>query len=157
QRMVADLKHQLQQKPKVEEKRIEVPVIPDAQMAELQALAAELNTQASEMMEKAQQLLAFGQDILALIARTQQPASLPHIVQRIASPNAPAVQPPPSDSNVDQLTRPLRPGEMKILMTMVQRYPMKLTRIQIATMAGFTAAGGTYGSYFGYLKKRGLI
>jgi hypothetical protein len=43
-----------------------------------------------------------------------------------------------------------------MLMVLVQRYPMKFTRTQLGTLAGYTASGGTFGAYFGALKRHGL-
>jgi len=44
-----------------------------------------------------------------------------------------------------------------MLQTLAQRYPTTLTRVQLGTLAGFTPSGGTFGTYFGTLKRHGLI
>jgi hypothetical protein len=51
----------------------------------------------------------------------------------------------------------LRAGERKMLMVLAQRYPMRFTRTQLGTLAGYTASGGTFGAYYGALKRHGLI
>jgi hypothetical protein len=44
-----------------------------------------------------------------------------------------------------------------MLAVLAQRYPMKFTRTQLGTLAGYTASGGAFGAYFGALKRHGLI
>ena len=44
-----------------------------------------------------------------------------------------------------------------MLETLWRRYPTKLTRAQLGTLAGFTPSGGTFGAYFGTLKRHGLL
>jgi hypothetical protein len=44
-----------------------------------------------------------------------------------------------------------------MLQTLVQRFSTKLTRSQLGTLAGFTPSGGTFGTYFGTLKRHGLL
>jgi hypothetical protein len=51
----------------------------------------------------------------------------------------------------------LRAGERRLLQTLAQRFPTKLTRVQLGTLAGFTPSGGTFGTYFGTLKRHGLL
>jgi len=51
----------------------------------------------------------------------------------------------------------LRAGERKMLAVLAQRYPMKFTRAQLGTLAGYTASGGTFGAYLGTLRRNGLV
>jgi len=44
-----------------------------------------------------------------------------------------------------------------MLAVLAQRYPMRFTRVQLGTLAGYTASGGTFGAYFGTLKRHGLV
>ena len=44
-----------------------------------------------------------------------------------------------------------------MLETLLRRYPTKLTRAQLGTLAGFTPSGGTFGTYFGTLRRHGLL
>jgi hypothetical protein len=44
-----------------------------------------------------------------------------------------------------------------MLETLARRYPLRVTRAQLGTLAGFTPSGGTFGTYFGTLKRAGLI
>ena len=66
-------------------------------------------------------------------------------------PNAP----PERSKNGD--APQLRAGERKMLEVLAHHYPMKVTRVQLGTLAGYTASGGTFGAYFSTLKRHGLI
>jgi hypothetical protein len=52
---------------------------------------------------------------------------------------------------------PLRRGERKMLEILARHHPMRVTRAQLATLSGFTASGGTFGTYFGTIKRQGFI
>lgn len=172
QRKVADLQRQLREKPKVEEKRIEIPIIRDDQIDELKALGEQLTAKAGEMIDQAQQLLAFGQDIVALLARARQPApparpeptvpmrGVEGIIPGLA-PSHRAPKPPPTRANnppgEDNAPKPLRSGAIRILKAIAQRHPTPLTRTQIATLSGFAPSGGTFSTYIGDLRRLGYI
>jgi len=66
-----------------------------------------------------------------------------------SEPPRPSEPPPDLDG--------LKKGEAKMLMTLAQHHPLKLTRVQLGTLAGFTARGGTFRNYFGTLKRGGLL
>jgi len=51
----------------------------------------------------------------------------------------------------------LRSGERRMLQTLAQRHQLKMTRAQLGTLAGFTPSGGTFSTYFGTLKRHGLL
>ena len=51
----------------------------------------------------------------------------------------------------------LRPGAVRILREAARRHPATWTRSQLATLTRFTASGGTYTTYIGDLRRRGLI
>ena len=53
--------------------------------------------------------------------------------------------------------KPIRAGEMRILKHLASRSPLTLTKNQLGTLSGFTPSGGTFNTYFGDLKRRGLI
>jgi hypothetical protein len=40
-----------------------------------------------------------------------------------------------------------------MLETLARRYPLRVTRAQLGTLAGFTPSGGTFATYFGTLKR----
>ncbi len=51
----------------------------------------------------------------------------------------------------------LRAGERKMLDELVAVYPNSLSREELGTRAGFTASGGTLGTYLGTLRRNGLV
>jgi len=58
----------------------------------------------------------------------------------------------PSESAI-----PLRAGAMKMLKAAAMFHPKEITRQQIATVAGFSAKGGTFNTYLSELKRNGWI
>lgn len=51
----------------------------------------------------------------------------------------------------------LKAGERRMLEALARSAPMKFTRAQVGTISRFKASGGTFGTYFGNLKRHGLI
>ena len=51
----------------------------------------------------------------------------------------------------------IKAGARRMLVEMASRHPMVLTRAQLATLAGFTASGGTYTTYLSVLKRAGYL
>jgi len=51
----------------------------------------------------------------------------------------------------------LRGGERKMLDELIAIYPAALTREDLGERAGYTASGGTFGTYLGTLRRNGLI
>ena len=62
------------------------------------------------------------------------------------------VEKPKEEGNGDLLA-----GERKMLGVLAQFHPGVRTRSQIAQLAGYTASGGTFGNYFGRLRRLGYI
>lgn len=69
----------------------------------------------------------------------------------------PAVEPLAAGTVIVDEGMPLRPGEQRILEVLTSSYPLGFTRNQLATLAQFTARGGTYGNYYSNLKRQGLL
>jgi len=53
----------------------------------------------------------------------------------------------------DEGNEPLVAGERKMLGVLAQFYPGVRTRAQVAQLAGYAASGGTFGAYFGRLRR----
>ncbi|NUS38285.1 MAG: DUF87 domain-containing protein [Lysobacter sp.] len=51
----------------------------------------------------------------------------------------------------------LRAGALKILRELAARSPAGYTRAQVGALTGFSASGGTFGTYFSNLKKAGFL
>jgi hypothetical protein len=82
---------------------------------------------------------------------TERPATLPRPL-----PLSPAErQRPPTREDLD--TEGLKSGAIRILRELASRYPLALTRAQVGTLTGFTPSGGTFNTYIGELRRRGLI
>jgi uncharacterized protein len=155
-RRIADLETQLASRalmPRVEQviERVEVPVIGDAQMAQIQAAI-------SAIADLSSQLAQLGQDLgVALTRATPAQAALgpqrpPE--SRSTTPARPSAAPARSQNGE---TPQLRAGERKMLQVLARHYPLKVTRAQLGTLAQFTPSGGTFSAYFGNLKRHALI
>jgi hypothetical protein len=137
-------------KPQVVVERVEVPVVPPEHITTLQDLVAGLR--------------AVADDLGAALAKAHPPKSIP--LERAQSPQPqapparsrqPLVRREGSSAVLDDGGPPLRSGVRRMLQTLAQRLPTKMTRAQLGTLAGFTPSGGTFGTYFATLKRQGLL
>lgn len=179
-RRIAELEKELRSRPtetKVEKvvERVEVPVIPDGQIEQLQQVIGRL-------AEIGEQLVSTAQDLGAALARSTAQPTIPYdegsgtgfgpikpgrvILMGDQGPVAthrlsPRPQPSPrKNSTAAGSTDPdvqLRAGERRMLDTLAQRYPGRVTRAQLATLSKFSVRGGTFSTYFGTLKRAGYI
>jgi hypothetical protein len=129
--------------------RVEVPVVSDEQLARLGELTAALGTLVADLGEALRRVSRGA-------SRPQPPAATALPPPPPAPPRARARREVAAKPN-DEGDAPLRAGERRMLETLVQRHPLKLTRAQLGTLADFTASGGTFGAYFGTLKRRGFV
>jgi uncharacterized protein len=138
------------QKPRIVVERVEIPALQPEQIETLQELVTGLR--------------AVADDVSAALAKAQSQGSAPVQTVQAAPPKALAAQPPralarregsATTRGSDDLQ--LRAGERRMLQTLAQRFPTRLTRTQLGTPAGFTPSGGTLGTYFGALKRHGLL
>jgi hypothetical protein len=128
---------------------VEVPVVQPAQLSELREVVASL-----------ERIIDFIGTALGRVSVSSRPREAPRVESR--APPPPPVRSRSSSPRVavdgDHAGEvPLRAGERKMLETLVRHHPMKMTRAQLGTIAGFTASGGTFGAYFGTLRRRGLL
>jgi len=75
----------------------------------------------------------------------------------IPPPPSPCREPPAALQEDEATMEGLKAGARRILAEIARRYPATWTRSQLATLTGFTASGGTYTTYLGELRRRGLI
>ncbi len=81
----------------------------------------------------------------------------------VSHPRPPVIRPVveirrPKPISVDsEANDSMRSGERRVLEVIASRFPLTLTRAQLGTLSGFTPSGGTYNTYFGDLKRRGLV
>ena len=59
--------------------------------------------------------------------------------------------------SADADTGSLGKGALKMLKVLAQRSPIRLSRRQLGTLAGYTAGGGTFSNYFSQLRRAGVI
>lgn len=157
-RRITELERRLRdQPPATRAERVEVPVLTEEQVARLEQVAASLTDLAGG-------LLSVARVISAALAGAVQPAETP------PQPTSP-LPPPASGGPAETATFgtgggafpsgtpgvPLRAGERKMLQTLARRVPLKVTRAQLGTLAGFTPSGGTFSTYLGTLKRAGLV
>ena len=137
-------------KPQVIVEGVEVPVLQPQHIKTLQELVAGLRAVADELSVA---LAKSHPQTPAPVERAQLPPSkAPPTSSRhtlVRHEESPAVL----NSGGPQL----RSGARRMLQTLEQRYPTKVTRAQPGTLAGFTPSGGTFGTHFASLKRQGLI
>jgi uncharacterized protein len=173
-RQIAELQRELARKPAAAPPRatakVEVQVLKDAQVKRLEA-ALERAGKVAETMEYAVQkvreaALAVDVDLHSAVkALAARPGAPPAPAPRPAAPALAAPRPiaPPAPRRAARAGPPsdgepqLRAGERRMLEVLARGYPAKRTRAQLGTLAGFTPSGGTFGAYFGVLKRHGLI
>jgi hypothetical protein len=132
-RRIAELEQTAKAQPVIE--RVEVPVLHQHQIETLEELVVSIQSVAEALSralanargQPAGPARATGTRILTLAA-----VPSPRSASRARSGHAPA--------NCDF---PLKAGERRMLQTLAQRYPTKLTRARLGTLAGFTSSGGT--------------
>jgi hypothetical protein len=137
-------------RPQVIVEPVEVPVLPPAQITTLQELVAGLRAVADEISSALANVQGH-RDGHAPDVRLSVSTSVPMALPRRRTRKDVAVSLPPHEG------LQLRAGERRMLHTLAQRYPTTLTRAQLGTLAGFTPSGGTFGAYFGTLKRYGLL
>jgi len=79
-------------------------------------------------------------------------------------PAAPKTHPDPdpgpdrsAGGEADAVAPPLKAGARRMLHTLAQHDPMRVTRAQLATLSRFKVTGGTFSTYFSTLRRAGLI
>jgi hypothetical protein len=68
--------------------------------------------------------------------------------------------PPRPQTTAEVLTmwqQALKRGEWRMLEALVKIYPRSLSRQDLGDQTGYTATGGTFGTYLGTLRRNGLI
>lgn len=82
------------------------------------------------------------------------------IVARSIPPKAPVIQKRPAVAVPAPTTgdeKPLMAGERRILEILARFYPGTRTRSQLGQLTGLSPRGGTFGNYFGRLRREGFI
>jgi uncharacterized protein len=171
-RRIAELDHKLRQAAVAEAKveRVEVPAVNSGQLMTLAEEVGRLEKSLTALAEITSSL----KESIARVQPQRQAApagatrptpqagkSPAYYSENLPSRPTPvrkaqSQQPPKASANGHAGVQ-LRAGERKLLQVLAQRYPTKFTRAQLGTLAGFTPSGGTFGTYFGVLKRHGLL
>jgi len=135
--------------------RVEVPVIGDEQIERLQAAIEAIADLGGQLAQLAQDLGAALSMATAAPAPRQVTADRGAVRPARADPAPPVATPTNGDAPAGGPQ--LRSGERRMLQALARHYPMKVTRAQLGTLSQFTPSGGTFTTYFGTLKRNGLI
>lgn len=151
------------------------------QVTELRAALAEAQSRPAERVEvpvlQPGELAAFQQVLAALrgiadrvevsLGRAARPASVPLIAGPPKATPAPrpvaalrlatAGDAEPAPDAVPTAAAALRPGALRVLGALARRHPLRVTRPQLATLAGMKRTGGAFQSYFSELRGGGFI
>ena len=130
--------------------RIEVPVLAPGEMAAFERALAELRG------------IARGLEVS--LSRVARPAPAP-LVDETAAPGrtaaaAAARLAPAGPADPDPAPaagEPLKPGARRVLEVLARRHPLRVTRPQLAALAGMKRTGGAFQSYFSALLRGGFI
>jgi len=125
----------------------EIPVLDDRDRAELTAAVAGLR----ESQDQLQRLVARTEMLLHPAVATT--AARPH-AHRSAAPAGSVARPP---STSPAAGNGLKAGAVRMLQVMVDHHPTRLTRAQLATLAGMKVSGGTLGTYLSALRRGGYL
>jgi len=175
-RTIADLQHQLAGRPTPQRivERVEVPVVPPAlvqQLAEVRGQVATLSAQVQAVNAAVEQAPRGGGFPASGIGRARAgggagsppgtPARGPPSAEGRRAVGNPLPCPPTADDErkepaTDGLA-PLRKGERELLETLARYAPLRLTRTQLLTLAGYSRKSGTMDGYLRNLSKRGLL
>lgn len=126
--------------------RVEVPVVFEEDLKEFR-----------ETFSDAVLKLTAVRDAIEGAAAKCQPSVARHVSgHRALSPTVVHPSPPPRQATPAN-GKITRDGAWRMLRVLAARHPKPLTRIQVATLAGFTASGGTFQQYLGMLKSAGYV
>ncbi len=148
---VKDLTHQLKMRPveKVsQEKTVEVSILKDSHITKLENLARSLIDETTA--------------VLVAIKTLKQPKVNPQTFKNMKYEVKVKPQPVIKQEQVDWRSDGegeirVTGGALRMLKVLVSRYPMKLTKSQLATFSKMSPRGGTFGTYFSLLKSNNLI
>jgi hypothetical protein len=141
------------------EQRVEVPVLKDKQLASMERIVDKAIALERIAKEIAGQL---GEDLLRfnLAATGTKPEAVPRGFTAPAAPAAPRVvsfAASKPTSRTAEGAPALRKGARKLLGTLARHAPVRMSRAQLATLAGFTVSGGTFQTYLSDLRRGAFI
>jgi hypothetical protein len=170
QRRIAELEAQLAKAQKASPapaaekvKRVEIPILKDAQVAALTKVAERLDEMFNRIADVQMKLHEVAGGILEAVDRTRNAQPPPHSVPRASDralvPPRPAPPPRsrPERSATDGEDLELSEYSRGLLRTLAERYPMQLTAGQLAALSGRSARSSTFAVAIAAIKKAGLV
>jgi hypothetical protein len=162
---VLTLQRQPQPKPAVQTmvkpviEKVSIPLITDAQLKQLKAAADALSSHAKESgVRLAKAIQDLGQHIKSAIDATRVKAARPSVsVEKILPPKRVAAPMRRQDPDPAAANSSLLAGERKMLGVLAQFHPGSRTKSQLGALSGYTPSGGTFGQYYGKLKRLKLV
>lgn len=137
--------------PKVE--RVEVPVLTEELRAEMREVLTALEGTSNRVVEAVGKLSA-ALTLAALPSPGRQPsAPAPRRPVR-AEPRAVEAR-LPAARTADHVG--LKAGARRMIEVAARQHPLRVSRAQLATLTGLKVTGGTFGTYFSEVRRRGLI
>lgn len=148
-RRIVDLEKQLANR-KPEIKKVETPVLSQEDIENLAKAAAQVIHVGQAIADSINE---FKKGTVVTVPAQSFVPELPKTARLKGFPGVPDG----TEVNIANGDINLRAGERRILQVLAQHYPMKFTRNQLGTLSRFSPRGGTFGTYFGTLKRNGLI
>ena len=141
---------------------VEVPVLTEGDLARIEGMIEDLHDLANLLIRQAVDL----EKALSSVTPKAEKVNLKPPVAEMGPITVTGLN--PADLDTFKLARKpalpqpaeglaLRAGERKMLETMGEYLLEKYTRVQLGTLSGFAASGGTFGAYYANLKRNGLI
>jgi hypothetical protein len=158
-RQVRELRAQLgrQQQPREVIRTVEVPVLREGELARLQAATEYLAKVAVEIREAIDRVAQQQSTPAAEAKKTVvQPPEIAAEAKKSVAPAAP-IEGEPDHALIEGWRHRLDGGEQRILDTLVNVYPMPLTKAELALRSRYTPRGGAYEGRLSRLKRSGLI
>jgi uncharacterized protein len=152
-RQISELKKQT--KPTIEIQRIEVPSIPEDILLELKEVFDGIQNTIQVLRNYENRLSTLLQRARKLKAIAPSSPKISQPIEQWHATYLPLKSKPVKDIQSEDTSIPT--GARRMLQVLAQRHPVKLTRAQLGTLAGFTPSGGTYSNYFSLLKRGAFI
>lgn len=136
---------------------VEVPILPVATLEGLRdALSVALDELRTALTPVTDVVMLVDSLLAAPAPRT------PSLLRQLAQPVPPtdptrgqAPGPPPATGPTQDVV--LKAGARRLLETIARHHPMRHSKAQVGTLAGFKITGGTFQTYFSTLRRHGLV
>lgn len=138
--------------------RVEVPVVHATEVKRLEAAANAIGKACTHTIVETVKLLKEIERVTGAAPPSRDHAKAPiapvPTISREQARPFPAAAP---KSRTVEGAPALRKGARKLLDTLARHHPMRISRAQLATLAGFTVSGGTFQTYLGDLRRGDFV